>query len=218
MESPSGSVANRPLLFLAVLRLVAGVQLFCFGLLAELLNPQLLAYRYTNLLGLHDLYSALLSMGYFQTASTSYHQIALLTRRSYCLNEEGFVYRQLKYIRYDINNGMDENDKPLIWLHGEIKTPPFSQEGRIEAGVLLRRLQQGERLGMPHAKPMLSIETHCHELRIRDVDKNWRIIYRIDDDAILILEVFNKTTRTTPTSVIDTCKKRLSKYDLDIQD
>ncbi len=35
---------------------------------------------------------------------------------------------------------MDENDKPLIWLHGEIKTPPFSQEGRIEAGVLLRRL------------------------------------------------------------------------------
>ncbi|OUL18762.1 transposase [Nostoc sp. T09] len=113
---------------------------------------------------------------------------------------------------------MDENDKPLVWLHGEIKTPPFSLEARIEAGVLLRRLQQGENLGLPHSRPMPSIETHCHELRIRDADKNWRIIYRIDDDAILILEVFNKTTRTTPSSVIDNSKKRLSKYDQDAQD
>jgi hypothetical protein len=39
---------------------------------------------------------------------------------------------------------MDETDKPLVWLHGEVKTPPFSQEARIETGVLLRRLQQGE--------------------------------------------------------------------------
>ncbi|MBD2306335.1 type II toxin-antitoxin system RelE/ParE family toxin [Chroococcidiopsis sp. FACHB-1243] len=113
---------------------------------------------------------------------------------------------------------MNETDKPLVWLHGEIKTPPFSQAARIEAGVLLRRLQQGDNLGLPHSRPMPSIGTRCHELRIRDADKNWRIIYRIDDDAILILEVFNKTTRTTPTSVIDICQKRLSKYDKDIQD
>ncbi|MBE9015592.1 type II toxin-antitoxin system RelE/ParE family toxin [Chroococcidiopsis sp. CCNUC1] len=113
---------------------------------------------------------------------------------------------------------MNETDKPLVWLHGEIKTPPFSQAARIEAGVLLRRLQQGDNLGLPHSRPMTSIGTRCHELRIRDADKNWRIIYRIDDDAILILEVFNKTTRTTPTSVIDICQKRLSKYDKDIQD
>ncbi|ELR98239.1 type II toxin-antitoxin system RelE/ParE family toxin [Gloeocapsa sp. PCC 73106] len=113
---------------------------------------------------------------------------------------------------------MGETDKPLVWLNGEIKTPPFSQEARIETGVLLRRLQQGENLGLPHSRPMPSIGTYCHELRIRDADKNWRIIYRIDDDAILILEVFNKTTRTTPTSVIDTCQKRLSKYNKDIQD
>lgn len=31
------SIGNRPLLFLAVLLLLTGVQLFCFGLLAELL-------------------------------------------------------------------------------------------------------------------------------------------------------------------------------------
>ena len=113
---------------------------------------------------------------------------------------------------------MDETDKPLVWLHGEVKTPPFSQEVRIETGVLLRRLQQGENLGLPHSRPMPSIGVHCHELRIRDAQKNWRIIYRIDEDAILILEVFYKTTRTTPTGIIDTCQKRLNKYEKDAED
>lgn len=71
---------------------------------------------------------------------------------------------------------MDEEDKPLVWLHGEVKTPPFTHSARIEAGVLLRRLQQDEDQGMPHSRPMPSIGAYCHELRIRDVDKNWRII------------------------------------------
>ena len=108
---------------------------------------------------------------------------------------------------------MDNHDKPLAWWHGEVKTPPFSQEARIESGVLLRRLQQGETLGLPHSRPMPSIGAHCHELRIRDSDKTWRIIYRIDEDAILIVEVFQKTTQKTPTNIIDNCQKRLKKYD-----
>jgi phage-related protein len=112
---------------------------------------------------------------------------------------------------------MEGTDKPLVWLHGEVKTPPFSQSARVEAGVLLRRLQQGEDLELPHSRPMPSIGAHCHELRIRDSDRNWRIIYRIDNDAILIVEVFHKTTRATPIGVIDTCKKRLSNYDIDSQ-
>jgi phage-related protein len=110
---------------------------------------------------------------------------------------------------------MADQSKPLAWLHSEVKTPPFSQEARIEAGFLLRQLQEGKALGLPHSRPMPSIGTHCHELRIRDADKNWRIIYRIDDDSILIVEVFNKTTRSTPKNVIEICKKRLSKYDAD---
>jgi phage-related protein len=113
---------------------------------------------------------------------------------------------------------MDEFDKPLVWLHGEVKTPPFSQEARVETGVLLRSLQQGENLGLPQSRPMPSIGAHCHELRIRDADKNWRIIYRIDDDAILILEVFGKTTKATPSNVIGNCKKRLNKYDNNAKD
>jgi phage-related protein len=108
---------------------------------------------------------------------------------------------------------MDQSDKPLVWLHGELKTPPLSQPARLEAGFLLRRLQQGERLGLPSSRPMPSIGKHCHELRINDGHVTWRIVYRIDSDAIVILEVFQKQTQKTPQTVIDVCKKRIRMYD-----
>ncbi len=44
-------------------------------------------------------------------------------------------------------------DKDLVWLHGEVKTPPFSLEARLEAGYLLRQLQQGIKLVMPQSPP-----------------------------------------------------------------
>jgi len=107
---------------------------------------------------------------------------------------------------------MRKADKPLVWLHGEIKTPPFSAETKIEAGVLLRRLQRGESISLPHSRPMPGIGKACHELRIQDENKTWRIVYHIDKDAIAILEVFAKTTQQTPKSVIKTCKARLHSY------
>ena len=103
----------------------------------------------------------------------------------------------------------------MILLHGEIKTPPLSREARIEAGLLLRKLQQGELLSMPHSRPMPTICSHCHELRIVDANSIWRIVYRIDFDAVLILEVFSKKTRETPQNIIDACKKRIRNYDSD---
>ena len=105
-------------------------------------------------------------------------------------------------------------DKPLVWLRGEVKTPPFSQETRIEAGVLLRRLQRREILSLPHSRPMPNIGARCHELRIVDRDKTWRIIYRIDTDAIVIADVFQKTTQQTPKRVINDCRRRLRQYDV----
>lgn len=108
---------------------------------------------------------------------------------------------------------MNEDDKPLVWLGGEIKTPPFGSDARIEAGMLLRRLQQGEKIELPHSRPMPSIGRRCHELRIQDQDATWRIIYRIDADAIIVGEVFQKKTRTTPKKIIDTCIRRFKRYD-----
>ncbi len=107
------------------------------------------------------------------------------------------------------------DSKEIVWLSGEVKTPPFSQLARIESGSLLRQLQEGEFLSMPTSRPMPSIGKHCHELRIHDSENNkeWRIIYRIDDDAVVILDVFAKTTQKTPKQVIDNCQKRLKLYD-----
>jgi hypothetical protein len=56
---------------------------------------------------------------------------------------------------------MGEGDKPLVWLNGEIKTPPMSVYSRLEAGHLLRRLQRREFLSMPESRSMSSIVTSC---------------------------------------------------------
>ena len=108
---------------------------------------------------------------------------------------------------------MAQRDKPLVWLRGEVKTPPFSVEARVETGILLRRLQRGERLGMPHSRPMPTLGVRCHELRIVDARKTWRIVYRLDPDAIVIADVFQKATQQTPTRVIQDCRRRLAQYD-----
>lgn len=105
------------------------------------------------------------------------------------------------------------NPKPVRWLKGEVKTPPFTLAARMEAGRLLRAVQVGDSLGMPHSRPMPSIGPRCHELRVRDEGNNWRLVYRIDPREILIVDVFAKTTQATPKAVIDGCRKRLRDHD-----
>ena len=108
---------------------------------------------------------------------------------------------------------MSPNDKPLRWLHGAVRTPPLSPAARIEVGYLLRRLQRGESLGLPHSRPLAIIGPRCHELRIVDRDSTWRIPYRIDVDAIVILDVFPKKTRALPDGIRKACQQRLKDYD-----
>jgi phage-related protein len=111
---------------------------------------------------------------------------------------------------------MTPSGESLVWLHGDVKTPPFSEAARIECGILLRRLERGESIGLPSSRPMPRIGRRCHELRVIDEKVAWRIIYRIDTDAIVISEVFSKKTPETPENpdaVIKMCKKRYSDYD-----
>ena len=98
-------------------------------------------------------------------------------------------------------------------MHGEIKTPPFSAAARQEAGMLLRLLQEGLTLGMPHAESLPDVGRRCGALRVRDEGHNWRFMYRIDSDAVLIVEVYAKKTRKIPDEVIERCQSRLSQYD-----
>jgi len=60
---------------------------------------------------------------------------------------------------------------------------------------------------------MPGIEARVHELRINDRNSTWRIIYRIDEDAIVIGEVFSKKSCRTLKRIIQACKERFSKYD-----
>lgn len=108
---------------------------------------------------------------------------------------------------------MSKQDKPLVWNNLEVKTPPFSLAARLEAGFLLRQLQRGDLLTLPHSRPMPLIGTRCHELRINDQGKTWRIFYRNDTDAIVIVELLQKKTQTTPKKTIDLCIERLKRYD-----
>jgi len=108
---------------------------------------------------------------------------------------------------------MQRQRKPVIWLYGEVKTPPFSAAARLEAGNLLRQLQEGMLLAMPHSRPMPRIGARCHELRVPDENATWRLVYRLDGDAVIVLEVFSKKTQHTPTEVIATCQRRLKAYD-----
>ena len=107
---------------------------------------------------------------------------------------------------------MPDRDKPLGWLRGEIKTPPFGAGARIEAGTLLRRLQRGEKLGMPQSRPFPAVGPGCHELRVPDEKVSWRILYHVAPDAVVVLDVFQKKTRTTPKRVIEAARRRLQAY------
>ena len=60
---------------------------------------------------------------------------------------------------------------------------------------------------------MPSIGARCHELRINDEVGTFRIIYQIDEEAVLILDVFKKKTEQTPPAVIDACRRRLRAYE-----
>jgi|GEM_PF-873330 len=83
----------------------------------------------------------------------------------------------------------------------------------VDARDQMRVVGINESLSLPHSRPMPSIGTRCHELRIADRDDAWRIVYGIDSDAIVIVDVFSKRSRKTPAGVIKRCQGRLRDYD-----
>ncbi|MDX2262306.1 MAG: type II toxin-antitoxin system RelE/ParE family toxin [Gemmatimonadales bacterium] len=108
---------------------------------------------------------------------------------------------------------MPDSRKPLVWLKGRVISPPFSSTARLEAGLLLRQLQRGDTLSLPHSRPLPSVGLHVHELRVVDANVTWRIVYRVDPDAVVIGEIFAKKTTQTPQLVIRTCRSRFRAYD-----
>jgi phage-related protein len=102
--------------------------------------------------------------------------------------------------------------KSIVWLKGAIRSPPFGDKARREAGFLLWMIQDGESIGLPASRPMPSIGRGCHELRIGDSDHSWRIVYSIEPSAIVILDVFAKTSQGTPDRIVEACRRRLAVF------
>ena len=104
--------------------------------------------------------------------------------------------------------------RALRWLGGtEVKSPPVGERGRRDLGVALCVLQLGGRLEMPLSRPMPSIGPRVHELRVRDEGKQWRLIYRTGADAILVVDLFRKSTQKTSKLALDRARRRLRAYD-----
>lgn len=105
--------------------------------------------------------------------------------------------------------------KPLVWLGEAIKVPPFSEKAADTAGYLLGALQRSQPVPPKRIRPMPSVAAGCLELKIRDgaAKKTWRILYRIDADAIVISAVFEKGAHKTPKRVIEAARDRLKRYD-----
>jgi phage-related protein len=48
---------------------------------------------------------------------------------------------------------------------------------------------------------------------VQDREATWRLVYRVDPDAVVVAEVFSKKTRAMPRTVIENCRRRLRLYD-----
>ncbi len=88
----------------------------------------------------------------------------------------------------------------------------MSVEARRQVGFLLRQLQEGITLSLPASRPMPEIESRCHELRVNDEGHAWRVVYAVERDAVVILEVFEKGARKTPKQIKEVCCKRVRDY------
>ncbi|HEX6852869.1 MAG TPA: type II toxin-antitoxin system RelE/ParE family toxin [Candidatus Polarisedimenticolaceae bacterium] len=117
------------------------------------------------------------------------------------------------YVESDIYSVRPKRRKPVVWLHGEVRTPPFSTAARVRVGFLLGRVQQGVNLPMPDSRPMAVLGPRCHELRVADHGIAWRVIYRVDPDAVLVAGVFAKKTGGTPPAILSAAAQRLRRYD-----
>jgi phage-related protein len=60
---------------------------------------------------------------------------------------------------------------------------------------------------------MPSIGKACHELRVNDKNKTWRLFYFLDAEAIVILEVVEKKTEQTSKATVEVCQRRKKNYE-----
>jgi phage-related protein len=86
----------------------------------------------------------------------------------------------------------------------------FPEEVREDLTEAVLRLELGRTLQFPLSRPMPSIGNGVHELRFRDRNGIYRVIYVfLKNEGIYLLHAFMKKTQQTSKQNIDLAKKRL---------
>ena len=91
-----------------------------------------------------------------------------------------------------------------------MRSADFPRRREPVSGGRLYRLQMGEPLGMPNARPMATIASGVWELRVRGEDGIFRVFYYTASAAgVLVFHAFAKKTQRTPAPEIELARKRL---------
>lgn len=122
-----------------------------------------------------------------------------------------------KDIGLDILRLMDETEaqppveKPVEFLASSLKDiRDFPKGVRDECGYQLYKVQLGEQPN--DYKPMPTIGPGVEEIRIKDDDGIYRVIYTARlEDAVYVLHAFQKKTEKTSQTDIDLAKRRFKK-------
>lgn len=122
-----------------------------------------------------------------------------------------------KDIGLDILRLMNETEaqppveKPVEFLASSLKDiRDFPKGVRDECGYQLYKVQLGEQPN--DYKPMPTIGPGVEEIRIKDDDGIYRVIYTARlEDAVYVLHAFQKKTEKTSQTDIDLAKRRFKK-------
>jgi phage-related protein len=86
----------------------------------------------------------------------------------------------------------------------------FPEDIRGDLADLVARLDLGLMLSMPISRPMPSIGKGVHELRLKDRNGIYRVIYvLLGQGEVCLLHAFKKKTQATPQQNIELAQKRL---------
>ena len=94
--------------------------------------------------------------------------------------------------------------KALAFIRAQ--SPAIKQE----VGEALRDVQKGISLGLPLSKPMSTVASGAHELRVRSATTAVRVFYFVKlADTIMVFHGFQKKTQKTPAQEITVGQQRL---------
>jgi phage-related protein len=84
---------------------------------------------------------------------------------------------------------------------------------REDLADAVARLDQGLTLSMPLSRPMPSIGTGVHELRLDARSGAFRVIYAVvTKSGVVLLHAFKKTSEKTPQRHIEIARERLKEF------